>query len=59
MLVLSVLMSVSLNTQKSQLRDPIGTPECTAWVDSVYATLSPQERIAQLMVVNASPMRRR
>lgn len=56
MLILSILTSVSVTSGQSRLSEPIGTPECTAWVDSVYNTLTPTDRIAQLMVVNVSPM---
>ncbi len=56
MLVLSILTSVSIASGQSTLGNNLESPECTAWVDSVYNTLSPTDRIAQLMVVNVSPM---
>ena len=56
MLVLSILTSISVTSGNSNLSHAIDTPECTAWVDSVYQTLTPTDRIAQLMVVNVSPM---
>lgn len=56
MLVLSILASVSVTSGQSHLYDNLDSPQCTAWVDSVYNTLTPTDRIAQLMVVNVSPM---
>ena len=55
MLLLSVLTSVSLSAQKSPIPERIDSPQCEAWVDSVYNTLTLQERIAQLIMVNTSP----
>ncbi len=56
MLVLSILASVSVTSGQSLLYNDLDSPQCTAWVDSVYNTLTPTDRIAQLMVVNVSPM---
>ncbi len=55
MLVLSILTSVSISAQKSPIPERIDSHECKEWVDSVYHTLSTQERIAQLIMVNTSP----
>lgn len=55
MLVLSVLTSVSLQSQTSRLGASLDSPECQAWVDSVYSTLSPRQRIAQLVIANVAP----
>lgn len=56
MLILSILTSVSVTSGQSHLSDELDSPQCKAWVDSVYSTLTPTDRIAQLMVVNVSPM---
>lgn len=49
------LATLFLGNKKFTFREPITPGEAaTAWVDSVFKTLSPEEQIAQLMVVRLS-----
>lgn len=48
-LALSVLFSAQLSAQDFYKK----TPEALAWVDSVFNTLTPEQKIAQLMIIRA------
>lgn len=40
---------------QSELSKSASTPECKQWVDSVYASLTPEQRVGQLIIAHFSP----
>lgn len=56
LLLASLLVGgLSANGQRSQLMSDTHTPECKAWVDSVYNSLSEKQRIEQIVVLHLTP----
>lgn len=41
--------------EESPIHQQVSTDECRQWVDSVYASLSERERVAQLIVAHVTP----
>lgn len=53
--VATLLIVASVTGQATDFRSATQTPECRAWVDSVFNTLSPRQRIAQLFCPVVDP----
>ncbi len=53
--LLIALLSSYGSGGRSRLSQPISTPQCKHWVDSVYNSMDERERVGQLMIANVSP----
>ena len=53
--VAALLLSTTVATGATDFRAATQSPECRAWVDSVFETLTPRQRIAQLFCPVVDP----
>lgn len=50
-----VMSSLTANAQRSDMIEKTQSPECRAWVDSVFNGLNERQRIEQIVIMHLSP----